>query len=162
MFTWGVLKRDDTNFVLYTIVTRNNMFGNLGRETPISCDFRKYVQKHCKSPCCVHSEIRKYDVDYIVSYMVDLWVKRDKNIRLKKEIISVKNIILSKNYFVVSIFHELPEHIMKKWYSSYVYFHEKLKAKSLLSDLFSYKLLKGRLNQTKFSHRISFNIFILI
>ena len=71
----------------------------MGRKSPISFYFRKYVEKHCYKA--------SYNTDYIVPHLIDFLAmieKRSKR-RLEKEIfIFVKNIVLTKNWFVVSNF----------------------------------------------------------
>ena len=42
------------------------------------------------------------------------WLKKDQNTDWKKKSIFVKNIVLTKNWFVVSIFYEFPEHYIEK------------------------------------------------
>ena len=50
--------------------------------------------------------------------------------RLKKEtFVFVKNIVLSKNRFVVVIFYEFPEHRLERYCSDHLYFLLKIEAK---------------------------------
>ena len=69
--------------------------------------------------------------------------KRSKR-RLEKEIfIIVKNIILTKNWFIFSNFWEFPKDHMEKKFSGHLYFLLKTTIKlTLLSELFSYRVLK--------------------
>ena len=66
--------------------------------------------------------------------------KRDQNILKKEILIFVKNIVLTKNWFVVSNLCEFPKHDTGKWGSGHVYFLLKTKVKSLISELFTYKV----------------------
>ena len=64
-----------------------------------------------------HENKASYKTDYIVPDLIDflpMIEKRSKR-RLKKEIfIFVKNIVLTKNWFVVSKFWEFPKHHTEK------------------------------------------------
>ena len=71
-------------------------------------------------------------------------IKKRSEHRLKKEIF-VKNTILTKNWFVVSIFHEYPEHHMENIVLAICISYQKPKSNSLLSEHFSYKILKNSL-----------------
>ena len=64
-----------------------------------------------------HENKTSYNTDYIVPNLIDYFGNDWKEIkrRLKKEIIIiVKNIVLTKNWFVVSNFWELPKHCTEK------------------------------------------------
>ena len=64
-----------------------------------------------------NTKTRRATTGYIASNLVGFLAmieERSKN-RLNKEIfIFVKNIVLTKNQFIVSVFHEFPEHHMEK------------------------------------------------
>ena len=78
----------------------------MGRKTPISFNLRKYVEKHCNGPseCTAkHENKASHNTDYIVPSLA--MIEKKSKRRLKKEIfIIVKNIVLTKNWFVFSNF----------------------------------------------------------
>ena len=60
-----------------------------------------------------------YNTDYVFPDLIDFLddIEKELESRLKKKkemLVSEKNIILTKNYIVASIFNEYPEDIMKK------------------------------------------------
>ena len=88
-----------------------------------------------------------YNTDYIVPDLIDFFDDDWKGIKtkteMKKEIfIIVKNFVLTKNWFVVSNFWDFPKDHTEKQCSGYLYLLLKTKVNSLLSELFSYKVLK--------------------
>ena len=84
----------------------------MSRKTPISFKLWKYVEKHSTA----RSELKNkasYNTDYIVPDLIDFFGIEWKEIKTqieKKVFIIVKNIVLTKNWFVVSNFLEFPKH----------------------------------------------------
>ena len=79
-----------------------------------------------------NAKTRQATTDYIVPDLIDFfgcdW-KRDQNILKKEILIFVKNIVLTKNWFVVSNLCEFPKHDTEKWGSGHLYFLLKTKVK---------------------------------
>ena len=98
-----------------------------------------------------HENKASYNTDYIVL---------DLRHRLKKEIfIFVKNVLLIKNWFIVSDFSEyLLRHIEKC--SSHLYFLFKTKVKFTTFGIFQLPNTSEQLHQTNFLSRIYFIIFV--
>ena len=86
-----------------------------------------------RSECTTkHENKSSYNTDYIILDLIDFLGDDWKEIRTqieKKKFVLVKNVVLTNNWFVVSVFHEFPEHRMKKYCSGYLYFLLKTKAK---------------------------------
>ena len=78
-----------------------HLFGNIGPKTLISFDLLKYVEKHCNGP--------KTPL-FLIWLAFLAMIKK----RLEHRFMFVKNIALTKNWFVVSIFYLFPEHHKEK------------------------------------------------
>ena len=91
-----------------TIVTRNNININTGRKTPISFNLWNYVGKHCNGPSWQHSKIRRattHTTLFLIWLTSLAMIEKRSKRRLKKEIfIIVKNIVLTKTWFVFGNF----------------------------------------------------------
>ena len=70
-----------------------------------------------RSECTTkHENKASYNTDYIVPDLIDFFNDDWKEVITdwKKILLFVKNIVLTKNWFVASIFFEFPEHHMEK------------------------------------------------
>ena len=73
----------------------------------------KSIATACSECTEKHENKASYNTDYIVPDLIDFlaMIEKRSKLRLKKEIfIFVKNIALTKNWFVVSSFREFPSH----------------------------------------------------
>ena len=94
----------------------------------------KSIAMACGECTTKHEKKASYNTDYIVP---------DLRHRLKKEIfIFVKNVLLIKNWFIVSEFSEYLLRHIEKCLVIYI-FYSKPKLNSLLSEFFSYQILQN-------------------
>ena len=65
-----------------------------------------------RSECTRNESMASYNTDYTVPDLTEFF--DDDCTMIRKRFVFVKNIILTKNWFVVRIFHEYPEYNMEK------------------------------------------------